>query len=69
MKYSLIVYNPTTEILGYTNYVAAVFSDDKKIRDIIILSKNKFYHQNTFYNGKGIQIDDEFWIINKVIED
>ena len=65
VKYCLIAYNPTTELLRYTNYLAEIYKDDKKIADVIILSKCKFYHQNTFYTVKGIQLDNDFWIVTK----
>lgn len=67
VKYCLITYNPTTELLGYTSYSAEVYNGDKKINDIVVLSKCKFYHQNTFYNVKGIQLDNDFWLITRNI--
>lgn len=69
VKYNLTSYNPTTEVLGYTNYFAEIYMNDKKINDIIILSKTKFPHSNTYYNVKGVQVDNNFWIITKTIED
>ena len=48
VKYCLIVYNPTTELLGYTNYSAEIHNDDKKISDVVVLSKCKFHHQNPY---------------------
>lgn len=68
-KYCLISYNPTTELLGYTSYSAEVCANNQKIRDITILSKEKFYHQNTFYNVKGIQLDNDFWLVTEKIRD
>lgn len=68
-KYSLIVYNPTTELLGYTNYSADVYVNDSKTREVILLSKCKFLHQNTFYQTKGVELDNDFWLIIKIIDD
>lgn len=68
-KYSLIVYNPTTELLGYTNYSADLYVNYKKIREVILLSKCKFPHQNTFYQTKGIELDNDFWMVTFIDED
>lgn len=65
VKYCLITYNPTTELLGYTNYSAEIYNNNKKVGEVVLLSKCKFYHQNTFYNVKGIQLDNDFWIVTK----
>ncbi len=65
VKYSLISYNPMTELLLYTNYSAEIYKDDKKVRDITLLSREKFYHQNTFFNIKGIELDNDFWLVKE----
>ncbi len=69
VKYSLIMYNPTAEILGYTNYSAELYKNNKKVKDIVILSKYKFIHPNTYYNVKNIELDDDLFLIAKIIED
>lgn len=69
IKYSLIIYNPTIEILGFTNYSAEIYKNDQKVREIVITSKNKFYHENTFYNCKGIELDNDFWMITTILDD
>lgn len=69
VKYSLIAYNPTTELLGYTNYSAELYKNDKKVRDITILSKCKFIHQNTYNNVKSIELDSDLFFVTKIIED
>lgn len=69
VKYNLIVYNPTTELLGYTNYSAELYKNDKKIRDITILSKCKFVHPNTYNYAKSIELDDDLFLVTKIIED
>lgn len=69
VKYSLITYNPTAEILGYTNYSAELYKNDKKVKDIIILSKYKFTHSNTYYTVKSIELDDDLFFVTKIIED
>lgn len=69
VKYSLISYNPATEFLGYTNYSAEIYNDKEKIRDIIILSKERCNHQNTFYNVKGIELDNDLWLITEKFKD
>lgn len=69
VKYNLIVYNFTNELFGYTNYSAELYSDGEFVRDIVVISKDKFNHQNTYYNIKGIQLDNELWYaIKKIIE-
>ncbi len=65
VKYSLISYNPMTELLLYTNYSAEIYKDDEKVRDITLLSREKFYHQNTFFNIKGIELDNDFWLVKE----
>lgn len=69
VKYNLISYNPTTEFLGYTNYIAEVYNNNKKINEISVLSKVKFSHSYTYYNVKGIQVDNGFWIMKNIIND
>lgn len=69
VKYSLIAYNPTTELLGYTNYSAELYKNDKKVRDITILSKCKFKHQNTYNNVKSIELDSDLFLVTEIIED
>ena len=69
VKYSLITYNPTTELLGYTNYSAELYKNDKKVRDRTILSKCKFIHQNTYNNVKSIELDSDLFFVTKIIED
>jgi len=69
VKYSLIAYNPTTEVLGYTNYSAELYKNDKKVRDITILSKCKFIHQNTYNNVKSIELDSDLFFVTEIIED
>lgn len=69
VKYSLILYNPTTEILGYTNYSAELYKNGNKIREITVLSKCKFIHPNTYNNVRGIELDNDFFLITKIIED
>ena len=69
VKYSLISYNPTTELLGYTTYSAELFKNGNKIKDIAIISKYKFTHPNTFYYVKSIELDNDFYLINQIIDD
>lgn len=69
IKYNLIIYNPTMEILGYTNYSAEVYKNDKKVKDVTITSKDKFYHENTFYNCKNIELDNNFLMITSILHD
>lgn len=69
VKYSLIIYNPTTEILGFTNHSAEIYKNNQKVRDVVITSKNKFYHENTFYNCKGIELDNDFWMTITILDD
>ena len=67
IKYNLIVYNCINELIGYTNYSAELFSNEKKVRDVVVISKLKFYHQNTYYSVKGIQVDNELWIATQEV--
>lgn len=69
VKYSLIAYNPTTELLGYTNYSAELYKNNIKIREITILSKGKFMHPNTYNNVKSIELDNDFFLVTQIIED
>lgn len=69
VKYSLIVYNPTIELLHYTNYSAELYKNGDKIREITVLSKCEFSHPNTFYNVKSIELDSDFFLIKEIIED
>lgn len=69
IKYSLIIYNPTIELLGYTNYSAEIYKNNLKTRSITITSKHKFYHENTFYNCRGVELDNDYWIVTNLLED
>ena len=69
VKYNLISYNPTIEFLGYTNYIAEEYRNDEKVNEINFFSKEKFFHSHTYYNIKGIQVDNNFWIITNINDD
>lgn len=69
VKYNLIVYNPTTELLGYTNYLAELYKNNKKIKEITFLSKCKFAHFNTYNSVKSIELDNELFLITEINPD
>ena len=69
VKYNLIIYNPTTELLGYTTYVAKLYKNNQKIREVTILSKCKFTHFNTYNNVKSIELDNELFLVTEISPD